>query len=256
LDPRVERVTIVEIEPLVPHVAADYFGSANADVLRSPKVRVGIDDARHFLLTTRERFDAITSDPLDPWVRGAAALYTKEFFELAREHLNPGGVVTLFVQLYESSPDTVRSEIATFFDAFPNGTIWGNTYQGVTGDTVLLGQAEPTLVDVDELEWRLQRPEYAAVRRSLGEVGFFSSFELLGSYGGRATELAPWLHDAPRTTDRNLRLEYLAGLGFNLHVGDRIYADLLRYRQFPDDIFVGSPSSLAWLREQLDAARE
>jgi spermidine synthase len=45
---------------------------------------VRIDDARHFIQTTNEKFDAITSDPLDPWVKGAAMLYTKEFFETAK----------------------------------------------------------------------------------------------------------------------------------------------------------------------------
>ena len=56
-------------------------------------------------------------------------LYTREFFELAKSHLNPGGVVTLFVQLYESNTEAVKSEIATFFEAFPNGVVWGNTQQ-------------------------------------------------------------------------------------------------------------------------------
>ena len=88
-----------------------------------------IDDARHYLLTTNEKFDAITSDPLDPWVKGAAMLYTREFFELVKSHLNPGGVVTLFVQLYESNTAAVKSEIATFMEAFPNGVVWGNTQQ-------------------------------------------------------------------------------------------------------------------------------
>ena len=97
---------------------------------RNPKVHVHIDDARHFLLTTKEKFDAITSDPLDPWVKGAAMLYTREFFELAKTRLNPGGVVTLFVQLYESNTEAVKSEVATFFEAFPNGMIFANTYNG------------------------------------------------------------------------------------------------------------------------------
>ena len=79
-----------------------------------------------FRSTTHEKFDAITSDPLDPWVKGAAMLYTREFFELAKSRLNPGGVVTLFVQLYESNTEAVKSEVATFFDAFPRGTVWDN----------------------------------------------------------------------------------------------------------------------------------
>ncbi len=78
-----------------------------------------IDDARHFLLTTDEKFDAITSDPLDPWVKGAATLYTREFFDVVKRHLNPGGVVTLFVQLYESNEAAVKSEVATFLEGVP-----------------------------------------------------------------------------------------------------------------------------------------
>src|SRR5206468_4347871 len=112
-------------EPLVPRVVSTYFGDHNYNVVRNPKVRVEIDDARHFLLTSREKFDGITSDPLDPWVKGAATLYTKEFFEAARAHLNPGGIVTLFVQLYDSSPASIKSEIATFFEVFLGGIIAG-----------------------------------------------------------------------------------------------------------------------------------
>ena len=129
VDPAVEKVTIAEIEPLVISTVSTYFSRYNYDVIRNPKVTVHVDDARHFLMTTKEKFDAITSDPLDPWVKGAAMLYTKEFFELAKSHLNPGGAVTLFVQLYQSNEEAVKSEIATFFDAFPNGVVFANTDQ-------------------------------------------------------------------------------------------------------------------------------
>src|SRR5262249_33189868 len=107
IDPHVERETIAEIEPLVPRVVSTYFSQHHFDVVRNPKVRVENDDARHFLLTTKEKFDAVTSDPLDPWVKGAAMLYTREFFELVKQHLNRGGVATLFVQLYESNEAAV-----------------------------------------------------------------------------------------------------------------------------------------------------
>jgi spermidine synthase len=119
IDPAVKRQTIAEIEPLVPRVVSTYFAEHNFDVVRNPKVNVHYDDARHYLLTTDEKFDAITSDPLDPWVKGAATLYTREFFQVVKNHLNPGGVVTLFVQLYESSEAAAKSEIATFLEAFP-----------------------------------------------------------------------------------------------------------------------------------------
>ena len=95
-------------------------------MLHDPRTKMIYDDARHFVLTTTEKFDIITSDPIHPWVKGSATLYSKEYFELVKQHLNPGGVITQWVPLYESDAETVKSEIATFFDAFPNGTIWGN----------------------------------------------------------------------------------------------------------------------------------
>ena len=244
IDPAVEHETIAEIEPLVPKVVSTYFSEHNFDVVRNPKVHVRIDDARHFIQTTNEKFDAITSDPLDPWVKGAAMLYTKEFFETAKAHLNPGGVMTLFVQLYESNSDAVKSEIATFLDAFPNGIVWGNTNEGKGYDLVLLGQAEPSKIDVDAIEAKLQRPEYAKVKNSLAQIGMHSAVDLFSTYAGRKPDLEPWLRDATINRDRNLRLQYLAGLGLNLYQADVIYADMLRnVNKLPADLFVGSDAT-------------
>ena len=106
IDPRVERETIVEIEPLVPQAASTYFGEPNFEVLHNPKVQVRIDDGRHYLLTAKEKFDGITVDPLDPWVKGAANLYTQEFLEVMKQHLNPGGVITMYIQLFETDLDS------------------------------------------------------------------------------------------------------------------------------------------------------
>ena len=250
VDPVVTNETIAEIEPLVPKVVSEYFGEHNFNVVRNPKVHVRIDDARHYVLTSKEKFDAITSDPLDPWVKGAAMLYTREFFDAAKAHLNPGGVVTLFVQLYESNTAAVKSEIGTFFEAFPNGVVWGNTNNGQGYDLVLLGQVgdQPIKINVDEVQAKLNRPEYAPVVKSLRDIGFYSAVDLFSSYGGRATELKEWLKDAPINRDRNLRLQYLAGLGLNLYESGPIYSEILRYRKFPEDMFIGSPATIASLR--------
>jgi len=179
IEPRLQRQTIAEIEPLVPSVVSTYFGEHNFNVVKNPKVEIRVDDGRHYLLTSREKFDGITSDPLDPWVKGAAALYTKEFFEVARQHLNPGGVVTQFVQLYESNEEAVKSEIATFFEVFPNGAVFANLVNGQGYDVVLVGQAEPMKIDVDKMQQRLNMPEYAPVVQSLRETGIYSAVDLL-----------------------------------------------------------------------------
>lgn len=247
IDPRVERVTIAEIEPLVVKTVSTFFSSHNFDVVHNPKVHLRIDDARHYLLTTDETFDAITSDPLDPWVKGAAMLYSREFFNLVRRRLNPGGVVTLFVQLYSSSEEAVKSEVATFFEAFPKGVVFGNLYNGSGYDLVLLGQADPSPIDIDRMESRLDQPDYAPVALSLREIGFTSAVDLLSTYAGEAGDLTGWMSDAVINRDINLRLQYLAGLGVNLRQGDVIYRNMLAYRRVPTGLFAGSDGARAEL---------
>jgi spermidine synthase len=246
-----EEETIAEIEKLVPYSVDEYFGPYNFEVIKNKKVHVHLDDARHFLLTTKEKFDAVTSDPLDPWVKGAATLYTKEFFDVVKEHLNPGGVVTLFVQLYESNEAAVKSEVGTFFEAFPNAMVFGNTQNGQGYDLVLVGQAEPTKIDIDEMDARLRRPEYQQMAQSLREIGFNSATDLFATFAGQASDLKPWLADAQINHDWNLRLQFLAGMGLNLYQSGPIYSNMITNTRFPDNIFTGSPASLAALRDAM-----
>lgn len=250
IDPRLKKETIAEIERLVPWTVDKYFGPQNFNVIENPKVEVHIDDARHYVLTSKEKFDALTSDPLDPWVKGAAALYTQEFFENVKEHLTDGGLVTLFVQLYESNPEAVKSEIATFFTVFPNGFILANTQNGRGYDLVLVGPKTATTYDVDKIEARLKSPEYARVARSLSEVGINSAVDLFANFAGQPADMGGYLKDALINRDRNLRLQYLAGRGLNLYQSDPIYQDIVTYAgKFPENLFTGTPETMQALRD-------
>jgi spermidine synthase len=240
LHPEVKRIVICEMERMIPPVATRFFGRENNNVLNDPRVEMVYDDARHYVLTTRENFDVITSDPIHPWVKGSATLYSKEYFEMVKQHLNPGGIVTQWVPLYETDLDTVKSEMATFFDVFPSGTIWGNDTSGGGYDTVLLGQAEPTKIDVDQLQEKLERPDQARVAASMREVGFGSAIALLSTYAGQGPDLKSWLVDAEINRDGNLRLQYLAGLALNKSMEGAIYSQMLTYRRYPENLFVVS----------------
>ncbi len=247
ISPMVERETIAEIEPLVPRFVSKYFGEHNYQVVDNPKVHVQIDDARHFLLTTKEKFDGITSDPFDPWVKGAATLYTEEFFRTAKEHLNPGGIMTVFVQLYESGEPAVKSEIATFLKVFPNAVVWGNTDNGQGYDVVMMGRVDDTPIDIDMIQARLDSPAFAPVAQSLREIGFESAVDLLSTFAGQGADFAPYLSDAQINTDRNLRLQYLAGAAVNAYEQATIYSGILQARQFKPNLFTGAPDHVATL---------
>jgi spermidine synthase len=243
--PEVKNITICEIEPLIPQASSQYFGPENHRVFQDPRTHMVYDDARHFVLTTKEKFDIITSDPIHPWVKGTATLYSKEYFELVKKHLNPGGVITQWVPLYESDFETVKSELATFFDVFPNGTIWGNDINGEGYDIVLLAQVEPTKINLDALDQRLKREDHKGVAQSLAEVNFHSIPQLLGTYAGRASDLKGWLEGAQINRDLNLRLQYLAGMGLNYDRPGIIYNEMLARRMPAPDIFSGSAEQFA-----------
>ncbi len=253
--PEIERIVICDIEPLVPRIVATYFADENYNVVNDKRVRIENDDARHFILTTKEKFDIITSDPIHPWVKGSATLYTKEYIELCKRRLNPGGMITQWVPLYESNPDVVKSELATLFSVFPEATVWGNPAAGQGHDVVVLAQTEPLKVNVDQVMIRLDQDDHRDVVASLAYVGFSSGLDLLATYAGQAADLAPWLDDAEINYDRNLRLQYLAGLGLNSHCEAAIYKDILGYRKVSDTIFVSSDRRLQELKLRMGLGR-
>jgi spermidine synthase len=242
--PGVERIVICELEPLVPPVSTRYFAKENYAVMNDRRTQLVYDDARHFVAVTPEKFDIITSDPIHPFVKGSATLYSKEYFELVKSHLNPGGIVTQWVPLYESDDTTVKSEIATFFEVFPYGTVWANNVNGQGYDIVLVGQLERPSFDLDALQARLDRPDYARVSKSLKDVNMDSPIDLFATYAGNSAGLAPWLQGAAINRDRDLRLQYLAGLALNHAEEDKIHRAIMQYWAPPVGIFTGSPQHM------------
>ncbi len=246
----VERLVVCEIEPLVPQAAAEWLGPQNYYVVDDPRTELIFDDARHFIATTDEKFDVITSDPIHPWVSGSAALYSAEYYELVKQRLNPGGIVAQWLPLYETSEEAVKSSLVTFMEAFPNGTVWNSDIFGEGYDVVMIGSVEPLSVDVMAIEGRLRAdPE---VRQSLADVDFFSGLEVLSSYVGQARDLAPWLLDAQVNRDRSLRLQYLAGLAIDENNSVPIFQAMSAYRRYPENLFAAPPEVEAELRRAFD----
>ena len=242
--PEVERIVICEIEPSVLE-ASDQFVVQNHAVLSDPRTEVIYDDARHFLATTDEQFDVITSDPIHPWVRGAASLYSGEYHELVKQRLRPGGVVAQWVPLYETDEASAKSQIGTFVQSFPAATLWNSDFLDAGYDLVLVGQVGAARVDGEEIARRLDGN--SALWQSLAEVGLGSTVELLQAYAGRGPDLEPWLRDAEMNRDRSLRLQYLAGLARDRQDAYNIYDAIVGYRRYPRELFQVSPRDEAML---------
>ena len=109
---------------------------------------------------------------------------------------------------------------------------------------VFMGQVEPLKIDLDEVQRRFSRPDYAAVRQSLADIEINSPYDLFSTYTGTGSDLQPWTRGALINTDKDLRLSYLAGWGINSDMADALYREMLKYRRPPAEVFSGSPDLL------------
>lgn len=159
--PEVERVDVIELEPAVVEVAKE-CAIVNRDVLSNPKVHLQFADAREVLLTTRERYDLIFSEPSNPYRAGIASLFTREFYQAVRSRLEPDGVFVQWLQAYEIDPRSVRSVYATLATAFESIETWRTR----ATDLVLLSRGTDVPLDVTMIRERLRLEPYREAMRA------------------------------------------------------------------------------------------
>jgi spermidine synthase len=193
------RVDVVELAPGVVK-AADWFTHINEDVLRRPNVTLHVDDARNYLLMGRGTYDVITADIIQPTHAGAGLLYSREYFELARQALTDGGVM---VQWVGQRSDLHYKLIArTFQSVFPDTTVWVN-------GSLLIGSTRRLALDRAALARRFAAP---ALRASLAAAGIPEAETLLNYYTAGAEDLRRFLGEGPVLTDDRPMLEYYLSL--------------------------------------------
>ena len=220
LDPTVERIVICEVEPEVIAAADRYFRQYNFNVLADPRVEIVLDDGRHYLQTSRETFDIISTDSIHPWVRGSAALHTVEFHELVRTHLNDDGFISQWIPLYQTNEATVKSQIFSASEVFKVMSLWRSDPGGSGYDLVTIASGSSGISQMRILDSRWESlPRLAA---ALAGTGLGSKQDLRGAYLGSAQDLRAWFSDAPINRDDNLALQYLAGLSIDAYSAHEI----------------------------------
>jgi len=121
---RVEQIDVVELEPEVIEANRSIGEERWRDPLADPRLTLHLNDARNALLLTDKRFGAIVSQPSHPWSSGASHLYTREFFELAQDHLEPDGVFVQWIGLSFVDESLFRSLLATLTDVFEHVQVY------------------------------------------------------------------------------------------------------------------------------------
>jgi spermidine synthase len=198
--PSVERVDVVEFEPIIKQVAAACL-SVNRNVMDNPKVHITVGDAREVLLTNSQTYDIIFSEPSNPYRAGIASLFTREYYEAVLSRLNAGGLFLQWVQAYNVDAQAVRTIYATLQSAFPVIESW----ELAANDLLLVASRTPIAYDADAIRARIAEEPYksalAGAWRAIDLEGFFAHYVARSSM---AEALAMAEHGRLNTDDRTL----------------------------------------------------
>jgi len=198
----IEHATVSEISPEVVS-ASEAFAKENRQALHDPRTRLIVGDGRSHLLLSADKYDVIISEPSNPWMAGVSTLFTHEFFLAARSRLEPGGILCQWAHTYNISDEDLRSIVATFLSAFPDGSAWlvGE------GDLLLIGATTPIRALEEGVMRSWQRPGVAA---DLAGTRVHDPFSVLTLFVARGRDLEQYSGRAPIQSDDALSLDFSA----------------------------------------------
>lgn len=197
----VERIDEVELSPGVV-AAAPFFASTNRNALSDPRVHLTITDGRNFLLTSRETYDLIHLEPPELHTVGVVNLYTREFYQLARTHLRPGGIFSTWVNIVMTPEEDLRMAVRTLADVFPYVSIWRGPYGY---GWIINGSLTSHAPDLSLLIKKLQQP---AVRDDLESIRVYDPFAFLSHFIMAGEEVREFAGEGPLVTDDHSRLDF------------------------------------------------
>jgi spermidine synthase len=201
--PSVERVEVADLSrQILEH--ANYFRETNGDVLRNPRVQVFVNDGRqHLAMQPEGSYDLITLEPPPIAHAGVGALYSSEFYRLARTRLKPGGYLSQWLPAYQVPPETSLAMVRAFVDVFPQAVL----LSGMQSELLLIGTTADRLeIDPALLAQRLeQEPEVLA---DLRHVDLGTVKEIVGTFLGSSATLARATRSSTPVSDDRPLQEY------------------------------------------------
>ncbi len=178
----VRHIDAMELERGVVEAAVDYFSDVNHmgrtkqtfPYLDVPRLSVTSDDGRNFLASTSHRYDVIASEPSNPWITGVSDLFTVEHFRISKRRLKPGGSYCQWVQLYEMSPENIKTIYRTFASQFSYVVVFAA--EELSSDTILVGSDSPIELDLDRLTRAMADPK---IKSELDRALVYSPYHVL-----------------------------------------------------------------------------
>lgn len=195
-----EHLTLIELEKEVVR-AARLFADVNHEPWNDSRFTLAVDDGRNFMMRRGPPFDVIVSEPSNPWMTGAASLFTLEFFRIAAARLAPGGMFLQWLQAYELAPERIASVVRTFNTVFPYVVVF--SAHADSNDLLLLGSRDPITMPRERLARR-----FVELASELARAEVHTLDELLALVVLTSDELRELPADIPLNTDDNALIEF------------------------------------------------
>jgi len=157
---RLEQLDIIEIEPFMVK-AAENFRPKNESIYTDPRSRIHIDDAKSFFASNREKYDVVVSEPSNPWVSGVAGLFSVEFYEIVRDHLEDDGLLIQWMHLYAMDENLFGSVIKAISEKFSDYSLFTTSI----GDVLIAARKKGMVGRIDSSFFAMDSMLAATVRR-------------------------------------------------------------------------------------------
>lgn len=201
----VARLDVVELEPAIVEAATRFFDDVNGRPLADPRTQLYADDGRNFLVRAPGRYDLIVSQPSNPWITGVSNLFTREYFEIVKARLAPGGLFCQWAQLYEIHPLRIKSILATLRGVFPHAYVFAA--EDLSSDVIIVASDRPFPIDRGRIERALAAPR---TRAEAARAGLRSAEDVLAYLLLTPEELESFSAGAPANTDDTAYVEFSA----------------------------------------------
>jgi tetratricopeptide (TPR) repeat protein len=217
---RPARIDCVEIAPEVVKVALEFFKHINLGDKLEDEVNMVYMDAKNYIHLTDNNYDVIINDSIHPRTFGEnASLYTKEYFESAKENLNDNGMIISWIPTYSMPVSVVKSIIGTLLDVYPHVTLWCLT-PNIAPLVLVAGSEQQQYFSPKHIEDELDKP---GVRNSLSKTNIYNNMDVLSCYIADENDLRECIKDFSINSDYAPFVEFTT---------DRVVPTTQIFRQF------------------------
>lgn len=203
---KLERADCVEIAPEIVDLSLRFFGHINLGEKLNEKIRMIYMDVKNYIHLTNNKYDAIVNDSIHPkHFAENASLYSKEYFEDAKKHLNENGLFISWIPTYNVDPaPVINSIIGTMMEVFPHVTIWYMTPDPAQYFLVV-GSEKEQLFSPAHMETELSKE---GVRKSLSEININNSMDIMSCYIGDENDIKRFIKSYTVNSDMRPFIEF------------------------------------------------